>query len=126
MAKRKEIMHCSVIYAFFVVLRCLQCDDKHCLHIAALCRSVYLSNCCAPPPLPPSVHLCFRLGVMSQGAARGLIYLQRYFASFPYLMGDTGAWPHTGMGDAGQERSKWPGGRLDSGRKRDAIKSEPE
>ena len=42
-------------------------------------------------------------------------------------MGDTGAWPHTGMGDAGQERSKWPGGGgLGSGRKRDAVKSEHE
>lgn len=57
---------------------------------------------------------------MSQGAARGLIYLHQYFASFPFLMGDTEAWRQTEMGAVG----RGVGGRLDRARerKRDAIK----
>lgn len=144
-AQQRHDAECSVLYAFFVLPRwgkCL-CDKKnkkfaftqlHPSHFfstvhksnACFCRCVFLSVHCAPPPLPPSV--CFllssslhpRLRVMSQGAARGLIYLHQYLASFPFLMGDTEAWRQTEMGAVG----RGVGGRLDRARerKRDAIK----
>lgn len=86
-----------------------------CFSVCALRPSTSSSLCFL---LSSSLHP--RLRVMSQGAARGLIYLHQYLASFPFLMGDMEAWRQTEMGAVGRR----VGGRLDRARerKRDAIK----
>lgn len=70
-----------------------------CVHMSVFCLIVVPFH-----PLPVSsspcrsLSPCFCLWVMSQGAARGPRYLHQYLASFPFLMGDMGAWQQAEMG----------------------------
>lgn len=75
-----------------------------------------------PSLLSSSLHPCFCLWVMSQGAARGPRYLHRYLASFPFLMGDMGAWQQTEVGAVGRGRDGWVGGGVDGARDRQIEK----